>query len=486
MCGGQLLAENDGVSNLSQSQLVLSAANLPGTIYINWTGLYTNDVYDWSLNFLPEGEMYADFTASNIVAPVNTEIFFTTNSIGYNTASWELNGDYMYDSYDLNPSYIYTTPGVYSITHTIYNSVGDSLVELKHDYITIYEESTDPYCQSARDIVIGTNSFEFVNGLNQWYSYTSDFDGELQVSFCNIPGMEVFVNATMTDCDSTMLHDYRLESCSSSDNGYVYTYQVSQGMQLYFNVQAYEYGIMGSGIQFEVQEILPEPGISCDLPIVLQATSSLTVDFSENQNYVDEWYTYTATENKVVELSSCGNVAGSGELYFSLFSSCDSANQNMYLDANHRYCMDGSEGEVRLYEIQVGETILIHISGQGTQAMNWDFIVRDYSDGEVCQKPIVAVEGTNAMPAFEETHYVYTASQDGLVSISNCNYINSIPVDFASGVMVTAACGEDAEIYTYSSANCQMGAEAVFQVVQGQDYHITWYSYPTNWDLQFV
>ncbi|MDA3881760.1 MAG: Ig-like domain-containing protein [Bacteroidales bacterium] len=488
-CGGQLLADNDGVSNLNQSQLILSTANLPNNIYINWSGSYTNDVYDWSLEFVPEGEMYADFTASNTVAPVNTEIFFTPHSIGYGSMSWDLDGDTLYDSYDINPSYIYTTPGVYSVTHTIYDSLGgDSLVEHKYDYVTIYEESTDPYCQSAQNIAIGTNSFEFVNGLNQWYTYTSDFDGELQVSFCNVADMEVFVNATMTDCDSTMLHDYRLENCPSSDNGYVYTYQVTQGMQLYFNVQTYEYGLMGTQVQFDVQKILPEPGSSCDLPQVLESSSSHSINFSEDNSYADEWYTYTATENKVVEVSSCGNVNVSGGVNFSLFSSCELAEQGMYLDANYRYCIDSSNGETQLYEIQAGETILIHINGQGTQPMIWNFIVRDYYDGEICQKPITAVEGINTMPAFEESHYVYTASQDGLVSISNCIYINvdTISVDFPSGVMVTAECGKDAEIYTYSSGNCGMGAEAVFQVVQGQEYHITWYSYPTNWNLQFV
>jgi uncharacterized protein (TIGR02145 family) len=82
-----------------------------------------------------DAEFSADVTEG--VAPLTVQ--FTDASEG-NPSSWEwdFQNDGTVDSYDQNPAFTYTDPGIYSVSLTVYDGEGSS-TETKIDYITVNE-----------------------------------------------------------------------------------------------------------------------------------------------------------------------------------------------------------------------------------------------------------------------------------------------------------------------------------------------------------
>jgi PKD repeat protein len=84
----------------------------------------------------------AAFTAAPLSGTAPLTVNFTDASTGTGplTYAWDFNNDGTVDSTLQNPTYIYSTPGTYSVKLTVNKGV-DSDEELKTDYITVGEPS---------------------------------------------------------------------------------------------------------------------------------------------------------------------------------------------------------------------------------------------------------------------------------------------------------------------------------------------------------
>ncbi len=87
----------------------------------------------------------ADFTADNTNVIPGAVINFTDLSTGFPVLwEWDFENDGMIDSYEQNPSWTYSEPGVYTVMLRIYDAEGTEIdEEIKEDYITV-EESSSP------------------------------------------------------------------------------------------------------------------------------------------------------------------------------------------------------------------------------------------------------------------------------------------------------------------------------------------------------
>lgn len=79
----------------------------------------------------------ADFEAFPLIGYVSLDVQFTDTSSG-NIVNWEwdFNNDGIIDSYTQNPSFLYTTPGNYTISLTVYDGQDQDTV-IKENYITV-------------------------------------------------------------------------------------------------------------------------------------------------------------------------------------------------------------------------------------------------------------------------------------------------------------------------------------------------------------
>lgn len=85
----------------------------------------------------------ASFTADKTQCLVPLTVDFTDKSTGDITSyAWDFNGDGVIDSTLKNPSYIYTLPGVYSVTETVFGPGGSNTLTIP-DYISI-PDTTPP------------------------------------------------------------------------------------------------------------------------------------------------------------------------------------------------------------------------------------------------------------------------------------------------------------------------------------------------------
>lgn len=438
-----------------------------------------------TVHFIPEGEMYADFSSEYRRVSVGGDVYFQNYSFNALAWEWDFTGDGITDSEDFAPYFNYDTPGLYSVTLTVFDGDGGQISVTKENYILVYEQAEGDYCDIANSAQIGENTMDFVHGFNQWFSYTSDFSGSLEISFCNSTS-PASIYDIYSNCEGGRNWNYDMQTCHDGKIKMLIR-DVTVGTTIYFNVTVDMYYTNDLELVFELTQILPEPGDNCDLPIQITEAGTFTLDFSYDQSWGNKWYTYTATETVVVEVSTCNNQDPTGYIGLTILSNCPQGHYDYnYIDANNRDCQLGVGGEVRVFEMQAGETIFIEAFGHAYEPMSWEFTLREYYDGEICEKPIIAIEGQNEMPEMlRQVFYQYTPTESGVVTISNCQFALNGFYDYSS-VMVLDYCEDDAsEIYAYAGNNCGNGVEVMFEVSAGITYHIQWYgSQPTSWILE--
>ncbi|UCG83177.1 MAG: PKD domain-containing protein, partial [Dehalococcoidia bacterium] len=101
---------------------------------VSWGG-YTGGkaaYLDFSLS-----ECRADFTADNLSFDVNTMVQFSDNSSGdISSWSWDFDGDGIIDSTEKNPSHIFTTDGIYSVSLAVSGANCEDTM-IRNDYIHV-------------------------------------------------------------------------------------------------------------------------------------------------------------------------------------------------------------------------------------------------------------------------------------------------------------------------------------------------------------
>ncbi len=141
----------------------------------------------------------AHFYAENTIVCAGNNVTFTDDS--YNgevtTYSWDLPGATPNQSSDANPTVVYDSPGVYSVTQTVSNGVGSDSYS-QTDYVTVL--SGDAAIQSYF-------SFEGFEGTEEDYLVLSDGQGSTWQE----------TNTAFTDDKSIYLNNYNGNPLGSQD-----------------------------------------------------------------------------------------------------------------------------------------------------------------------------------------------------------------------------------------------------------------------------
>ena len=132
-----------------------------------------------------DGAIFSDFIADQTEVPIGTAIQFTDLSLGNPTTwEWDFDNDGTIDSYEQNPSYIYTTPGIFTVSLTISDGT-NSDSEVKTDYITV-EENLDfglvayyPFTEGS----VADSSGNSNDGTNYGASATNDRFGNINSAY---------------------------------------------------------------------------------------------------------------------------------------------------------------------------------------------------------------------------------------------------------------------------------------------------------------
>ena len=152
----------------------------------------------------------AEFAADTVTGIAPLEVQFTDLSYGPVVSwEWDLDGDDVGDSTNQNPSFIYSSPGTYTVSLTVING-GNSDMETKEEYITVFAlnspEITDIQVVSD-DVIItwspvsGAVSYIVYSSILPYSGFTLDttgtFDGESWHT--PISGEERFFSMTASD-----------------------------------------------------------------------------------------------------------------------------------------------------------------------------------------------------------------------------------------------------------------------------------------------
>lgn len=474
-----------------QSKVFFHAA-MGDPIYISWKDFNSKGNFDWEIKYLGEYLVYPEFYSNTNFGVDSAQIYFYNTSVNAVSYKWDFNNDGITDSNLENPMFTYMQPGFYSVKLEITGMEGPQTVTksiVKPDYILVQKSaSQDPYCQQAKPATIGQNNMSVIDGNSQWYSYTADFEGKLIINtvLSNYPS-NININDIFEGC-ANMTTNYNRETIQNKD---IVTIQVSPGKTYYFSVSIYGYMEGFTNISFELIKQLPQPGDICNLPIVLQGSSIQSI---QNQNpgmqysNFEKWYSFTAPADGMIEANTCIN-QDMGYLHTEFLQSCNLNNPDNFLDYRNKECSNGGNGYNKYLEVKAGQTIFIRVIGQVTQVAQWQFIFRDFYTGEVCTKPLLAKVGLNSIPSgLGNAFYTYTATDNGIVTLSNCQYTDITENSFSATQVRTTCDKETTEIIQYGMANCgtSNGANIAFEVETGKTYILEWYTHVQNWDLEFI
>jgi len=474
-CNGQQIAYNDDYSDL-QSEVSFPVNG--ETVLINWNGDYNSEKFDWNIQFIPAGTLVADFNADYKNITAGGYVDFTDKSLSATSWNWDLDGDGIFDSQVQNPSFIYQNSGFYNVTLEVSNGT-DTKSITKNNYVYVQKQSTGTICDAAVEVSMGTNTFDYLDGIYNWYKYTVVEDSQLSISLCN------------TDHIGYASLDLVYNGCIGDNELYGQTYYcgnnsskvvpVQAGMEVFFRINSSAPQGGQTSFTFEVNEITPQPGDKCDMPLTI--TDGIHSIVNDGMGFHDKWYTYTAPYNGILELNTCIN-QDPGYLGFSLYSNCQNTNDS-YVDYQWTECSSTTYAGIYKAELEAGQTILIQANGDVQDIAQFQIKYRDFAPGEKCTNPIEAVIGINTIPAgLNESNFIYTATEDGLVTLSNCAYA-ATNSQFPSSAMVTADCSVNASILTYGQGSCGNGTEVGFEAKAGVSYYITWYTDTPEFELLF-
>ena len=176
-------------------------------------------IYNQICNQVPAAPV-ATFNTSATTILAGSAIAFTDTSSGVPTSwAWDLDGDGSTDSTSQNPSFTYNTPGSYSITLTVTNSIGsDTLTKPNHINVNAITPANLPYSE------------DFTGGLptgGEWIFQSSDPIGRIAAGSSGTPSpvsgdpalaMDVSTSGTYSTNDSILLINM------AGQNGVILTY----------------------------------------------------------------------------------------------------------------------------------------------------------------------------------------------------------------------------------------------------------------------
>lgn len=155
--------------------------------------------------------LVADFSAYPRYAHIGTTINFTNTTrvdstvttLAGMTSEWDLNNDGVTDSWQTNPTFIYSTAGLYPISLTVHtiDSMSDS--EYKHNYINIY--NNPPVVHDS--IATVTTNEDVIWGPASFFDFFTEPDGDI-MTFAGVKSAHIFVDVTGSTFSIRSLPDW--------------------------------------------------------------------------------------------------------------------------------------------------------------------------------------------------------------------------------------------------------------------------------------
>jgi len=215
--GGCLYRVDDSFSY--DPQLISSGFNGPAGIDFNCQEniVAVPNFYTHIVNFVEiEFDIVADFSTSVTAGSAPLEVQFYDESLGDPIVWWwDFNGDGNTDSFEQNPVWTFTDPGIYTIELKIHNGEFEDM-EIKTDYIFVEETGTEDDT-ILPEIILEQN---YPNPFNPKtvisFQVTGDNYQDVELSIYNLKGQKV------KDLTNSLIHKstncYTVIWDSSDDN----------------------------------------------------------------------------------------------------------------------------------------------------------------------------------------------------------------------------------------------------------------------------
>lgn len=223
--------------------------------------------------------------------------------------------------------------------------------------------------------------------------------------------------------------------------------------------------------------VFAQGGASCYDPIDANQTANKV--FTGTQN-IEQWFTFTASQTGKIVVSSCDLT--NEDTYVKVYAGgvCIplilKAENDDHCSAQSKVSFIGTEGY---------DYLIVWVNKSSSESFNWSLTETNWQQGETCNDPILAVEGTaNESDHSEATHqwFTYTPVTDGSLTISTCGLTaenTSVRIfEDCSGLQLTG-----------NNDYCSEQSEVQLTVVKDQQYLIQWENNSTagvyNWSLSF-
>lgn len=310
-------------------------------------------------------------------------------------------------------------------------------------------------CDMPVAAIVGENLCNGTIVGNHWYSFTPDFSGYIEINACNFESL-LDVNAYLyTNCSGGYVKQSTY--CPESGVGFYLRYKVDQGREYKFNIITQN---EIDDFNFTVAQSPALPGEECTTAIELAEGNHV-----HPGNFKEYWYSYEATGNNYLEISSCGasNVQG----YFTIYTNCTS------WVASSTSCQSG--GSYSKFIVSEGKTYYIKwMLNNESDPFTFSINELPIMPGDVCDNPIHAVYGENTIePASvsRTTYFDYTATETGWLSVSICD-----PGWYGGSITLRESCTTIASNYQFSTCASGIGAIYKFPVQKNQNYIIEIYN----------
>ncbi|MGD1890687.1 MAG: T9SS type A sorting domain-containing protein [Cyclobacteriaceae bacterium] len=242
---------------------------------------------------------------------------------------------------------------------------------------------TGSNCTSADTAEIGTNWF--VSDKDYWYTYTMPDDGELEIT------LDEYAFIYLNSCYNLIYEGYAdyLEDSLS----------LSKGDQLFIKwdpSSSYE-----RLFDWQLEFIPLTPGGRC-IRADTAITGTNTIPEGPSSYY---WYTYTMPSNGKLQMTATTPGSEYVEIYR---GNCD----------NLTLLEDDDQKTVALQE---GDQVFIRWGNINDKGLEWNLSLLPLEDGDLCSLAVPATEGTNTLPATNNSlyWYTYTMPTDGKLHVSS-------------------------------------------------------------------
>jgi hypothetical protein len=298
-------------------------------------------------------------------------------------------------------------------------------------------------CYQTIAATLGTNSVTDIATQDLWFSYTATSNGIISIESCSqtTEDTDVRVYVSCTGWGVASNDDY----CGKAS---ALEIQCTAGTEYFImwrntNVTA--------AYDWTLTEMPNDAGKACSNPITAIEGTNTT-----NNSNGEKWFSYTATIDGYIEISSCGTTE---DTYVKVYDGCGG---NLITESDNN-CENASA--VKFFS-SIGNTYLIKWQGYNTIA-TYDWILTEdpVPANSVCETAVQAVLGNNiADNFFGEAWFVYTATGDGLITVTD----SSGKADPSYDLDVYINCSGD----YHTTQTMEFGCS--FLAVKDSSYYIRW------------